>query len=128
LFDVVYAIGTAENNDEWLWFLIVLRESLGGLQPVIMSDRKSALLFSVPRVSRIENHTYYVRHARENFLTYAAKVGIHLQASKDLLKEVFNRVVYALTGVEYGLTMDELWKFKPEFAAWVECNDPEPLG
>jgi len=110
LFDVAYAIVAAENNDEWLWFLTVLRECLGGLQPVIMSDKNPALLFSVPRVFGIENHTYCVCHVRENFLTYTGKVGIRRQASKDLLKEVFNRVAYAPTGVEYGLAMDELRK------------------
>jgi len=68
LFDVAYAIVAAENNDEWLWFLTVIRECLGGLQPVIMSDRNPALLFSVPRVFGIENHTYCVRNVRENFL------------------------------------------------------------
>jgi len=35
LFDVV----SVENVDEWFWFLTVLRECLGRLQPVIMIDR-----------------------------------------------------------------------------------------
>ena len=98
---------------------------MSGLQPVIMSNRNPALLFSVPRVFGIENHTYCVRQVHENFLTYAGKVGIRRQASKDLLKEVFNRVAYAPTGVEYSLAMDELRKIKLELVAWVKRNDPE---
>jgi len=55
----------------------------------------------VPRVFGIENHSYYLRHVQEKFLIYAGKVGIRRKTSKDLLKEVFNRIAYAPTGVEY---------------------------
>jgi len=39
LFDVAYAIVSGENYDDWYWFLSVLYECLGGMKPVIMSDR-----------------------------------------------------------------------------------------
>jgi len=39
LFDVAYAIVSFENNEDW--------ECLGGLQPVVMSNRNTALLYVV---------------------------------------------------------------------------------
>jgi len=112
LFDVAHAV-SVENVDEWLWFLTVLRECLSGMQPVIMSDRNQRLLSVVPRVFGIDYHSYCLQHVRENFLTYAGKVRIRRQGSKDLLKEVFNRIVYAPTGVEYRVAVEELRKYKP---------------
>ena len=44
LFDIAYAIVSGETKEEWLWFLTVLQECLGGLKPVIMSDRNEGLL------------------------------------------------------------------------------------
>jgi len=56
LFNVAYAVVSAENVDERLWFLIVLGECLGGMQPVIMSDRNQGLLSAVPSVFGIDYH------------------------------------------------------------------------
>ena len=67
LFDVRYAVVSTENVDEWFWFFTLLRECLGGMQPVIMSDKNQELLFVVPRVFGIENHNYYLWQVRKNF-------------------------------------------------------------
>jgi len=74
--------------------LTTLHECLGSLKPVIMSDRNQGLLAGVPSVFGAENHTYCVRHLTENLLTEAARLGIRRNASKDLVKEIFNRVAY----------------------------------
>ena len=89
LFDVAYAIVASENNDDWLWFLSVLRECLGGMKPVIMTDRHGVLLHAVPRVFGVENHCYCLVHMRENFVAYAGKKGVGRKATKDLVKEMF---------------------------------------
>jgi len=62
LFDVAYAVVSTENVDEWLWFLTVLHECLGGMQPVIMSDRNQGLLSAMPRVFGIDYHSYSLQH------------------------------------------------------------------
>ena len=49
VFDVVYAVVGGETNEDWLWFLTNLHECLGGLKPVIMSDRNGGLVKGVPR-------------------------------------------------------------------------------
>ena len=56
---------------------------------------------------------------------YAGKVGIRRQGSKDLLNEVFNRISYAPTGVEHGVVVEDLRKYKLQLATWVERNEPE---
>ena len=125
LFDIAYAIVSGETKEEWLWFLTVLQECLGELKPVIMSDRNEGLLYAVPKVFGLENHTYCARHLRDNFLGKAAKLGIRRDASKDLLKEMFNRLTYAPTGPEYEVALGELRHYKVELARWVEDNEPE---
>ena len=76
LFNVAYAVVSAENVDEWFWFFTVLFECVGKMQPVIMSDRNQGFIYAVPRAFGIENHSYCLRHVRKNFLTYTEKVGI----------------------------------------------------
>ena len=93
------------------------------MQLVIMSDRNQGLLSVVLRVFGIENHSYCLKHVRGNFLTYMGKLGIRRQALKDLLNEVFNRFTYAPAGIECGVAIEELRKYKPQLAAWVKCNE-----
>ena len=62
---------------------------------------------------------------RENFVGYAGKKGVRRNATKDLVKEMFNRVAYAATGAEYGEALEELRQYKQELARWVEDNEPE---
>jgi len=123
VFDVVYAVIGGETNEDWLWFLTILHECSGGLKSAVMSDRKNGLLADVPRVFGAENHTYCVMI--ENLMTEAARLGIRHNASKDLIKEMFNRVTYATTTVEYDCAIQEMRTFKREVALWVEKNEPE---
>ena len=122
---VAYVVVVGENNDDWLWFLTVLQECLGGLKPVIMSDRHKSIVYAVPRVFGVENHCYCSIHMSENFVAYAGKLGIRRDASKDLMKEMFNRVVYTAIAAEYGQALEELRHYKRELAQWVEDNEPE---
>ena len=96
-----------------------------GLKLVIMLDRHKSIVWVVPQVCGQENHCYCVVNMRENFVAYASKLGIRRIASKDLLKEMFNRVVYAPTAVEYGQASEELRQCKRELARWVEDNELE---
>ena len=40
------------------------------------------------------------------------------------MKEIFNRIAYAPTWVEYGVAVEDLRKYKPQLVAWVERNEP----
>jgi len=71
-------------------------------------DRHPILLYVVLRVISAKNHTYCLRHLRENFLTTTNKIGIHKDSLKDLIKEIFIRIAYTLTTLEYNVAYHEL--------------------
>jgi len=58
-------------------------------------------------------------------VSYAMKLGIRRNASKDLTKEMFNRVAYAPTVVEFDQAREELRQYKRELAKRVEDNEPK---
>jgi len=60
VFDVAYAVVGRETNEDWLWFLTTLHECLGGLKPVVMSDRNNGLLAGVSRVFLVLRTTHIV--------------------------------------------------------------------
>ena len=144
VFDVAYAVVEGETNEDSLWFLSTLHQCLRVLKSVIMSDRNKGLVEGAPLVFGADNHTYCVRHLMENMLTEAVRLGIRRNASKDILKEMFNRIAYATTVAEYDSAMDEprrfthfcisaflLSHFKPTF--YIDANTshdriiPKPL-
>jgi len=100
-------------------------ECLGGLEPVIISDRNPALLAVVAQVCGKEYHSYCLRHLTENFLKEAAKYGIQKEAMKQIVKEMLYRVAYAPTAVEFNVALYELRGYKGELGAWVDDNEPE---
>jgi len=88
-----------------------------------MSDRNNGLLAGVPRVFGAENHTYCVRHLTENLMTKAGRLGIWRNASKDLIKEIFNRVAYATAAAKYDCALQEMRTFKREqHCGWKKMN------
>ena len=112
IFDVAYAVVGRETNEDWLWFLTMLHNCLGGSKPVIMSYRNKELLTALPLVFRKKNHCYYVRHLTENLMGEASKLGIRSDASKELEQDMFNRVAYATSAGEYDSAMAELRRYK----------------
>ena len=73
-----------------------------------MSDGNQGLLAAMPQVFWKEDHTYCVRHRTENFVGEAGKLRVRRNASKELVREMFMRVAYAPTVVEYNSAMEEL--------------------
>jgi len=114
LFNFAYAIVSSESPKDWVWFLQCVAQYIGGLKPVIMSDRGQSLLKAVPLVFRKENHAYCLRHLAENFLQVVGKHGIRKEATKQLVKEMLYSVAYAATLGEYNDAMQELRAYKLE--------------
>jgi len=48
-----------------------------------------------------------------------AKLGFRQEGSKDMLKEIFNRVAYVPIDGEYMEAIDELRKLKSSFVVWI---------
>jgi len=88
LFDVVCTV-VKEDKEEWYSFFSVLSEYLGGLKLVIMSDRHDGLLYAVPRVLGAKNHSYYLRHSRENFVKWPQNIVLVMIHVKSLLKRCY---------------------------------------
>ena len=86
----------------------MVAQCLGGLKPVIMSDRHPTLVPVVAQVFEKEYHSYCLQHLTENFLKEAAKYGIRKEVTKQIAKEMFYRVTYAPTLGECNVTLDEL--------------------
>jgi len=73
----------------------------------------------------VKNHAYCLVHMKENFVGHAVKKGIRRDVSKHLVKEMFNRVVYAAIRGEYGEAIKVLRQYKQELVRWVEDNELE---
>ena len=97
LFNFAYAIVSCESIEDWVWFLQCVAKCLGGLKPVIMSDRGQAFFKAIPLVFGKENHACCLHHLAENFLQVAGKYGIRKEATKQLVKEMLYRVAYTAT-------------------------------
>jgi len=77
------------------------------MKPVIMSGIHKSIVWVVMQAFGQENHCFCVIHVKGNFMAYASKLGIRRNASKDLLKEMFNRVASAPIAVEYGQVLEQ---------------------
>ena len=49
---------------------------------------------------------------------------VHCDASKELMKKMFNRIAYTLTALEYDVSMKELRAYNRPLTIWVQKNDP----
>ena len=101
----------------------MLSQCLSGLKPMIMSDRRNGPLYADPRVFGAESYSYYLRHLRDNFVKVPAKLGVCSYSCKELVKEMFNRVAYAPTQLEYDVALEKVRAYKPSLMTWVEDND-----
>jgi len=55
----------------------------------------------------------------------SAKHGIRKEGTKQIVKEMLYRVVYALIAAEYNTALEKLRCYMFELGAWVEDNEPE---
>lgn len=125
LLSVAYAIVSSEKNEEWSWFLEKVRDCLGGLRPVIMSERHPEIIAGVEQVFGKENHAYCLRQITESFMKEAGKHGLRKETTRLIVKEMFNKVAYATNTADYDSEMEELRRCKRQLAEWIEANEPE---
>jgi len=103
----------------------MVAQCLGALKPVIISNRHPAILPVIAQVLGKDYHSYFLGNLTENFLKEKAKHGIRKEATKQIVKEMFYRVAYALIGGEYNAALEELRRYKAELGTWVEDNQLE---
>jgi len=81
LLKFAYDIVCGEKIEGWVWFLEIIAKWLGGLKPVIMSNRNPTIIAVVAQVFGKEYHNYCLRHLTKNFLKEAAKHEIWKEAT-----------------------------------------------
>ena len=91
---------------------------LGGLKPIIISNRN--LIAAIAQIFGEEYHSYCLHHLTENFLKEATKYDILKEATKQIVEEIFHKVVYALTIAKYTSALQEWRYYKVELVALVE--------
>ena len=83
MFPLACGVIISENYDGWSWFLQNLKKFIKEKEVVIISDRHSGLLRSIPKIFGAENHAYCYRHLKENFSSYFNKHNIKGNKGKE---------------------------------------------
>ncbi|XP_058211592.1 uncharacterized protein LOC131323766 [Rhododendron vialii] len=121
LYPLAYAIVSSENDEDWLWFLVNLKEVLGGCQVVLVIDRNISLLNGIIKVFC---NAWCLRHLKENFSKFASSKGLKAERRNMALK-VVNDLAYARTEDSFKYHLAKLYGISPDLSKWVEDNNPK---
>ncbi|XP_025685673.1 uncharacterized protein [Arachis hypogaea] len=123
LFPIAYAIVSAENNENWLWFLSNLKELTGSIPVTLIYDRHPSIIAAVEQVYDRDRHAYCYRHVKENFCAETKKLqrGIRGEVKEDA-KKLLDAVCYTHFGTEFTEAVEQLRAFSPELANWLETK------
>ncbi|KAF7141120.1 hypothetical protein RHSIM_Rhsim06G0096200 [Rhododendron simsii] len=124
LYPLAYAIVSSENDEDWLWFLVNLKELLGGCQVVLVTDRNPSLLNCIIKVFRGDCNAWCLRHLKENFSKFASSKGLKAERRNTALKLV-NDLAYARTEDSFKYHLGKLYGISPDLSKWVEDNNPK---
>ena len=108
MFPIVYGVMSFENYDDWNWFLQNLKNLIGDKDVVILLDRHSSLLRSVPEIFGEENHAYCYRHLKENFSSFFNKSNTKGNKGKENALQWLDKCVYARLENDYNAHPNEL--------------------
>ncbi|KAF7127050.1 hypothetical protein RHSIM_Rhsim11G0055700 [Rhododendron simsii] len=124
LYPLAYAIVSSENDEDWFWFLVNLKEVLGGCQVVLVTDRNPSLLNSIIKVFGGDCNAWCLRHLKENFSKFASSKGLKAERQNTALK-VVNDVAYARTEDSFKYHLGKLYGISHDLSKWVEDNNPK---
>jgi len=126
LFPLAYAIVSIENDDNWLWFLRLLRETIEANTPnllvereeladrlVFLSDRQKGLIEGVERVFPHSPHGFCMKHLEENF---------HKQFKNVELKKLLWKAARALTKEDFDAALEGMKLINPRTVPWLYAN------
>ncbi|KAF7113726.1 hypothetical protein RHSIM_RhsimUnG0110500 [Rhododendron simsii] len=124
LYPLAYAIVSSENDEDWLWFLVNLKELLGGCQVVLVTDRNPSLLNCIIKVFGGDCNAWCLRHLKENFSKFASSKGLKAERRNTALK-VVNDLAYARTEDSFQYHLGKLYGISLDLSKWVEDNNPK---
>ncbi|XP_025644770.1 uncharacterized protein [Arachis hypogaea] len=123
LFSITYAIVSAENNENWLWFLSNLKELTRLIPVTLISDRHPSIIAAVEQVYDRDRHAYCYRHVKENFYAETKKLHREIRGEvKEDAKKLLDAVCYTRFGTEFTKAVEQLRVFLPELANWLETK------
>ena len=125
VFPLAIGVMSSENYEDWSWFLKNLKKVIGDKKVVIISDRRPALLCSVPEIFGVENHAHCYHHVKEEFSSFLNKNIIKGNKGKENALQWLDSIAYARLEHDYNVRMCELRKFNDALATWVEDNSPK---
>ena len=105
--------------------LAEFKEFIGEKEVVIISNRHSGLLHSVPEIFGAEKHAYCYRHLKENFSSYFNKHNTKGNKGTENALEWLDKIAYTRVETDYNYHMFELRKYNESLATWIEQNEPE---
>ena len=71
----------------------MLPDCLGGLKPMIMSNRNQGLLYVVPSGVGVKFRSCYLRFVCKNFMFVVRKPKVGCDVSKVLVNKMFNMTI-----------------------------------
>ncbi|XP_026417085.1 uncharacterized protein LOC113312556 [Papaver somniferum] len=90
-----FALVSAENKDNWFWFLENLKQVVDGRQIVFLSDRGEGLLQGISKVFPNSYHIYCFYHIKCNL-----PIGLGDENSKAVI-DLFYKATYSYTSANF---------------------------
>lgn len=91
----------AENDDNWLWFLEILKSVLSPRPITFISDRNHGLVSNIPTVFPHCHHAYCLYHLQFNLRDHFP--GHFRKGFRNKLVKLFNKVAYAPSVASYNV-------------------------
>ena len=118
LFPLASAVVSAENDENWMWFVQLLREIVEDYIPALLepqaltfvSDRQKGLLESVGTCFPNSPHGYCLRHLYEN---------MHKEFKHPMLKAFLWRAAKAITKEDFDKALEEIGGLHPRALPWL---------
>ncbi|KAF7135208.1 hypothetical protein RHSIM_Rhsim08G0151700 [Rhododendron simsii] len=121
---LAYAIVSSDNDDDWLWFLINLKEVLGGCQVVLVTDQNTSLLNGIIKVFGEDCNAWCLRHLKENFNKFVISKGLKAKRRNTNLK-VVNDLGNSRTEDSFKYHLGKLYGISANLSKCVEDNNPK---
>jgi len=123
LFPLAYAVVSAENDDNWRWFINILRGVITEHVPTYLapgtlafiSDRQKGLLEAIDTLFPGSPHGYCLRHLYEN---------LHKQFKHPALREWLWKAARATSAEIFNDCMDKMKGIAPNSVAWLLLHAP----
>jgi len=124
LFPLAYAVVDAENDENWGWFVELLRTVIQNHSPAhlelgkltFLCDRQKGLLEAVNHVFPGSPHAYCLRHLHENF---------HKRFLNRLLKALLYKAARATGEKAFNAAIQEMCNINPASVQWM-LNKADP--